>query len=200
MYSIIPYQTDVDIFDINGRYLRQALEHSASMLSEDGSNPEDDGGFLQVRYNQFDVAISSLYHWTFQISKEMKITIDLRKPIGSRITTFMVQCQTCPDQSFEDIQEDAVYSVTCPSFISNGGDGHTILASQKMNYRNGALDTDVFQAYLKTRIPVNQDIENRITIVTESTNHATGNSNALKNTLNILLHLQSIHFLVDFIF
>ena len=58
MYSIIPYQTDVDIFDIKGRYLRQALEHSASMLSEDGSNPEDDGGFLQVRYNQFDVAIS----------------------------------------------------------------------------------------------------------------------------------------------
>ena len=58
MYSIIPYQTDVDIFDIQGRYLKQALEHSASMLSEDGSNPEDDGGFLQVKYNQFDVAIS----------------------------------------------------------------------------------------------------------------------------------------------
>ena len=59
MYSIIPYQSDVDIFDIQGRYLRQAFEHSASMLSEDGSNPEDDGGFLQVRYNQFDLAISS---------------------------------------------------------------------------------------------------------------------------------------------
>ena len=128
----------------------------------------------------------------------MKITIDLRKPIGSRITEFKVLCQTCPDQSFEDIQEDAVYSVTCPSFISNGGDGHTILASQKMNYRNGALDTDVFQAYLKTKIPVNQDIENRITIVTESTNHATGNSNDLKNTLKIVL--LSIHFLVNFFF
>ena len=128
----------------------------------------------------------------------MKITIDLRKPIGSRITKFMVQCQTCPDQRFEDIQEDTVYSVTCPSFISNGGDGHTILASQKMNYRNGALDTDVFQAYLKTRIPVNQDIENRITIVTESTNHGTGSSNDLKNTLKIVI--LSIHFLVNFFF
>ena len=128
----------------------------------------------------------------------MKITIDLRKPIGSRITKFKVICQTCPDQSFEDIQEDAVYSVTCPSFILNGGDGHTILASQKSNHRNGALDTDVFQAYLKTSNPVNQDIENRITIVTESTNHATGNSNDLKNTLKIVL--LSIHFLVNFFF
>ena len=128
----------------------------------------------------------------------MKITIDLQKPIGSRITEFKVLCQTCQDQSFEDIQEDAVYSVTCPSFILNGGDGHTILASQKSNHRNGALDTDVFQAYLKTKIPVNQDIENRITIVTESTNHGTGSSNDLKNTLKIVI--LSIHFLVNFFF
>ena len=111
----------------------------------------------------------------------------MRKPIGSRITEFKVLCQTCQDQTYEDLQEDTIYSVACPSFLSNGGDGHTILASQKTNYRNGELDTDVFQKYLKTRSPVNQTIENRIKIVNASTNLPSGGTSALKESVTLVL-------------
>ena len=87
--------------------------------------------------------------------------------------------------------------MTCPSFLSNGGDGHTILARQKVDYRNGELDTDVFQKYLKTRSPIDQDIDHRIKIVKASSKHAIEDSSALKDSVPMIV--QAIFILFNFI-
>ena len=101
------------------------------------------------------------------MSKDIKITIDPRKPINERIVEFKVRCQSCDgDNDFVDLKDESVYNVTCPSFLSNGGDGHHILANKKIKTWNGKLDTDVFQEYVKFRDPVIQNLEGRITVIT----------------------------------
>ena len=46
MFTVLPFQNDINIFEIKGRHLKETLELSASRLSPDGKNSE--GGFIQV--------------------------------------------------------------------------------------------------------------------------------------------------------
>ena len=48
MFTVLPFQNDINIFEIKGRHLKETLELSASRLSSDGKN--SDGGFIQVCY------------------------------------------------------------------------------------------------------------------------------------------------------
>ena len=46
MFTVLPFQNDINIFEIKGRHLKETLELSAARLSPDGKNSE--GGFIQV--------------------------------------------------------------------------------------------------------------------------------------------------------
>lgn len=48
LYEVQPFRNTIDTIQLQGRYLRQALEHSAASYNEN----YPDGGFLQVSGTQ----------------------------------------------------------------------------------------------------------------------------------------------------
>ena len=57
------------------------------------------------------------------------------------------------------------YKVATFSYLSNGGDGLTILKEKATSRLQGPLDTDVFVSYIKRITPITLGVENRYTVL-----------------------------------
>lgn len=66
---------------------------------------------------------------------------DRRRPAGERVLAMMLNGKA--------IDPSASYGVTVNNFLASGGDGYTVLASGT-NARDGGLDLDALEAWLKT--------------------------------------------------
>jgi len=141
--TVLPFGSSYDSFVIKMRVLKQALQYSASRLSQDGSTGA--GAFLQVG--------------------GMKYTIDLSKPINDRVVKVEVQH---PDEPglFVPLADETPILVISNNYIASGKDGYTMFEGDRMKqYTVGPLDVDVFEAYLKKKSPVTQQLDGRIKII-----------------------------------
>ena len=75
------------------------------------------------------------------------------------------RCQACPIPKFDDIIPDEWYKVVVPSFLTNGGDNHTIIKEKKRNCKTGPIDLDVLLAFIKMKSPITYGTEGRITLI-----------------------------------
>jgi len=174
LLGLLPFSNTVDIVMLKGRDLRDTLEFSASSLGTDKR-----GRFLQV--------------------SGIRMTIDMRKPKGNRITDLKVRC--APDCKnaidinsilYEEIVPNKEYPVVGTKFLFGGNDGYKDLQKSYRDKIEGPLDIEAFQKYLKTQLPVTQDVEGRINIIG---NNIQGNNNSNKGNR---LKSWSLMFLVIF--
>lgn len=101
----LPFSDFIAMIEITGADLRAALEHSVSEIQDIR------GQFLQVA--------------------NLKMTVDLSRPIGSRITALTAMGK--------DLEPDRIYKAAMPFFIASGGDGYDMFANAPTLYQDQTL-------------------------------------------------------------
>ncbi|XP_069168282.1 snake venom 5'-nucleotidase-like [Procambarus clarkii] len=142
--TVAPFQNTIDIVELKGKHVMEMFEHSVSQYDPQAlTHP---GGFLQV--------------------SGFVVVYDVNLPPGSRVVRLQARCQECRVPEFQDVKDDAIYSVAMPSFLAKGGDGFSVIKNNKINHHlTGLLDTDIFLEYIKQMSPLYQGLENRILFV-----------------------------------
>jgi len=144
--TVMPFESTFDTLSLSGECLREVFERSVSNFETDGSNEE--GWFLQV--------------------SGFRVTYDITKEVGSRVTEVKTICVECDEDIYEDLEDNKLYPIVVSNYIANGGDGYASISEKKKHYTIGELDTDVFQDYLESHSPVNPQIEDRIRFISST--------------------------------
>ena len=63
----------------------------------------------------------------------VRVEYEMSKPVGQRVRTIMVRCTECEVPRFERLAEHRSYTVALPSFMTEGGDGYTMIADDKLD-------------------------------------------------------------------
>ncbi|EDV20502.1 5'-nucleotidase [Trichoplax sp. H2] len=151
--TVLPFRNTVDVIELQGIFLRQALE-----LSVRDYNPVDaHGRFLQM--------------------SGVRVVYDLSKPPLSRVTKAEVRCTNCTVPVFVPLDDKKFYKMVISSFMANGGDGYTMFRDNRTSLvLTGFLDSDVLVTYFNKLSPISIGIEGRIRFMNE-----TGTSNPPTN-------------------
>ncbi|CAH0563373.1 unnamed protein product [Brassicogethes aeneus] len=137
----LPFDNRIITLEIMGDDLLQVLEQGARF---DGISSR--GEFLQV--------------------SGLKYTVDWSKPPMHRISNVKARCGNCWIPRYLDLDPKETYNVVSISFLTEGGDGHTILKTKSFNQKTEDLnDVDIVQWYLEKYSPVYPEVQGRITIV-----------------------------------
>ncbi|XP_053617361.1 apyrase-like [Plodia interpunctella] len=136
MFELLPYNDRIQTFEIEGKYIREALERSVRSA---------------WAYHPFKGPL------VLQVSG-LRVNYDLSKPEGERITSVVVGSSASP------LGDDTLYQVTIPAFLSDGGDGFTMFKEGRRNVQVIGRDQNAFQDYLKKYSPLNPSLDGRIII------------------------------------
>ncbi|KAJ8023886.1 5'-nucleotidase [Holothuria leucospilota] len=136
--SVLPFQGTFDLFDLEGRYLLQALENSVSFYNASSRT----GRFLQF--------------------SGLIVTYNVNRPVGDRVVSVEVRCAECAVPDYEPLVLNKTYRIVAASFIVEGGDGYTAISENLQNHQTGNLDTGAVADYIQKYSPIIQGIERRI--------------------------------------
>jgi 5'-nucleotidase / UDP-sugar diphosphatase len=128
--TVFPFGNYIVTKKVTGEALLQALEHGVSTC------PEPLGAFLQI--------------------SGITCTVDVTRPVGSRITNIKVNGKAL------NLQTE--YLLATNDFVVAGGDGYSMLADFPVVNEYGAME-DILIDYLKTAGDIEIQKDNRITIV-----------------------------------
>lgn len=134
--ALLPFENTLDVLELRGETLYEVFEHSVSR------------SYVE---NEF-IGIHML-----QVSG-FKVTFNTTQPVGERVHSVKIKIT---DAEYENVQLNKLYPVVVPSFLSDGGDGFTMMIkSKRKNHSNGLklLDIDVIEAYIKHKSPITDDI------------------------------------------
>ncbi|XP_049301119.1 apyrase-like [Anopheles funestus] len=137
LVTAVPFEDTVDSFDLQGRVLLEALEHSAS------------------RYGTSDM---------MQMSG-MKVTYDLRRPVGNRVVSVSLRCRFCQVPQYEPLDPERVYRVATGAYIRKGGSGYTMIPQWATNLLIGPVDIAVLERYVQKMTPIISGTDGRITVI-----------------------------------
>ena len=133
--NVLPFGNLVSTLSLSGQDLQAALENGVSRI-EGG-----EGRFPQV--------------------SGLRYKMDITQPAGSRIVSVEVLDAT---GQYQALDPQKVYTVATNDFVSEGGDGYSILPKNGTNiYNYGRPLDEVLSDYLKAHNPVTLDVEGRIT-------------------------------------
>lgn len=121
--QLYPYDNQLAVVRINGKQLREFLEHSAKQyrtLNADGSAPA--GGITDT----------SVPGYNYEILTGADYVIDLRKPVGERITSLSFRGNPVKDSD--------TFTMAVNNYHQNGAGGYTMLANLPQVYTK---DTDI---------------------------------------------------------
>ncbi|XP_072041088.1 snake venom 5'-nucleotidase-like [Amphiura filiformis] len=141
--EVLPFSNTFDTVELEGRYVREILEHAASAVDRIS------GRFLQV--------------------SGIRVTYDLcREPYDGRVVDVQVRRHIDYFNSYyEPLDDDKIYKVIVPSFVGSGGDGYYWVPDQGQNYETGDLGENVVAEFIEVFSPVARYVEGRITFNTE---------------------------------
>ncbi|XP_060065444.1 snake venom 5'-nucleotidase-like [Ylistrum balloti] len=138
LLTLMPFGNSIDIIDIKGKYLRQALEHSV-----ENYDPIDKPGAL--------LQMSGLF-----------VNYDLSKPKGHRVVSVDARCRKCMVPAYSPLEDTEVYRIATLNFVIKGGDGYSVLRDHHDKwYQYNILDIEVISQYLKKYNPVTIGLERR---------------------------------------
>lgn len=141
LIGVMPFDNRIVTLELTGADLLKTLEIGARSNGETSM-----GEFLQV--------------------SGLKYTVDRRQPPMSRIVHAEARCSDCLIPRYKTVDPKQNYTVVTFSFLSEGGDGHTILKEKGFNKRIEDLnDVDMVHWYLKKYSPVYPEVQGRITII-----------------------------------
>ncbi|MEO7359734.1 MAG: 5'-nucleotidase C-terminal domain-containing protein, partial [Gemmatimonadaceae bacterium] len=118
--QLYPYDNQLVAVRISGAQLRAFLEHSAKQyrtLNADGSAPA--GGVVD----------NNVAGYNYEILSGADYVIDLRKPVGSRVTTLAFRGGA--------VRDDDSFTLALNSYHQNGAGGYAMLADLPRTYEKG---------------------------------------------------------------
>lgn len=65
----------------------------------------------------------------------MKVVIDTRRPIGSRIVSVEVLCRKCEIPEYHPLDPNEIYRVIVGSYMASGGDSFDVFPEYGFNHR-----------------------------------------------------------------
>ncbi|XP_072041089.1 snake venom 5'-nucleotidase-like [Amphiura filiformis] len=139
--EVLPFSNTFDTVELEGRYVREILEHAASAVDRLS------GRFLQV--------------------SGIRVTYDLcREPYDGRVVDVQVRRHIdFLNSYYEPLDHDKIYKVIVPSFLGSGGDGYSI--PTQGNYETGDLGENVVAEFIEVFSPVARYVEGRIEFNTD---------------------------------
>uniref|UniRef100_A0A1B6M5F3 5'-nucleotidase n=1 Tax=Graphocephala atropunctata TaxID=36148 RepID=A0A1B6M5F3_9HEMI len=141
LLTTLPFQNSVERLTMTGTLLQQVLEHSVSRYSKE----ERVGGFLQY--------------------SGIQVEYDLTKPPMSRVVSAKVRCGHCKVPHYIPLEGIKEYEVLTTTFLSDGGDGYTMLKNVMARNTLSFSDVDAVEIYLKRVSPVYPEVSGRIRFV-----------------------------------
>ena len=96
-----------------------------------------------------------------------KVVYDVMKPVGQRVVSVRVVCDSCRT-GYAELEDSQQYNVVTSNYMVGGGDNYTMITNNLIKHLPiGALDTDVMRAELKQHSPITADLQGRIVILAE---------------------------------
>lgn len=143
--EMTPFDSKIEIFNLKGKDLLDALERSVSKL------PFSSSAFLQVSGLTF---IADLSRDPQVLSSDYKKIIKK----GSRVKSVMV--------NGIPLDEDKTYKIAAIDFLVNGGDAHLTLKNKAFNVVNTDISlTNTIKKYLIDKKVIAPKVEDRIKII-----------------------------------
>ncbi|XP_072934335.1 apyrase-like isoform X2 [Epargyreus clarus] len=136
IFELLPFFDRVQTFELQGKYVLEALEHSVTSAWAYG--PFKGPYLLQV--------------------SGLKVTYDLTQPEGHRVTSVHVGKNDTP------LDPEKSYQVIAPAFLADGGDGFTMFKNGKRNTQVIGRDQIMLEEYIKKHSPLNVTTDGRIVI------------------------------------
>lgn len=140
--ALMPWDNSLDIMQLQGDVLMDIYEHSVS--------------------RSFDDSIFIGNHM-LQVSG-FRVTFNITKPVGQRVQSLHIQINQFGD--FESVHMSKLYTVIIPTFIASGGDGFTMIKSNRKNNRVGLLDIDIMEKFIERSSPISFVADGRIVVLT----------------------------------
>ena len=142
IYKAMPWGNTIDTVTIDGRTLKEVLEHAVEKY--DLNNMDPGGRFLQV--------------------SGLIVKYDVRRPPGQRLVSAHVGNPV--SQTRKPIVDTEHYEIAVPSFLALGGDRFKMIPDHKIAYKNtGFLDNDLLEAYLRKNNPLQLPAAGRIVVI-----------------------------------
>lgn len=135
--SFMPFENTLDFLQLTGEVLIDVFEHSVSRTWDSG----DFNHMLQV--------------------SGFQLTFNRTKPVGQRLQTIQIMASG----GFENINPHKLYSVIVPSFLAGGGDGFTMIKTNRKHHRVGLLDIDIIERYIERSSPIAVTVDGRIVVL-----------------------------------
>ncbi|CAK1541699.1 unnamed protein product [Leptosia nina] len=136
--EMFPYFDYLKSFELQGKYIMEALERSASdlMSSRTFTGP-----------------------WLLQVSG-LQVTYNISRPEGHRVKSVFLTNKLIKIP----LNSQRTYQVVAPIYIANGGDGYTMLGDNKRNTQDLGFDQLGLREYIKRYKKFHPRLENRINI------------------------------------
>lgn len=146
--AALPFDNTLDVLELRGDVLHEIFEHSVSRSYVDDE-------FIGIHM--------------LQISG-FKVTFNTTHSVGERVQSLAIKInEKC---EYENVSRKKLYHVIVPSFLSNGGDGFTMMikSKRKNQQKRLMLDIDAIESYIALKSPITEtmveDDEKRIVMLT----------------------------------
>jgi 5'-nucleotidase len=125
LVTTTPFENTVDSMELEGKYIRQALEFSARF---------DSPSILQVA--------------------GLRVVFDMKKPAYSKIVTLEALCRVCDIPRYEPLQDNTWYRIVVNNFLLVNGDNFAMIRDNKRNHKIRAVDIDTLTNYVEKNSPI----------------------------------------------
>lgn len=135
--AALPFENTLDVLEMRGDVFHEIFEHSVSR------------SFVE---NEF-IGIHMLQIAGF------KVTFNTTHSVGERVQSLEIKINE--KSEYEKVsRNNKLYHVIVPSFLSNGGDGFTMLIkSKRKNQQKGLmLDIDAIESYIALKSPITEEM------------------------------------------
>lgn len=150
IYGMFPFENKVTNFEIQGRYLVDALNNGVSRAGEQKGGRFPAVGNIRFSFDLskkttlVNPAYTDYPNWDFRVTKV------LMKKNGT--------------EEYEPIQLDKDYRMCSIDYISQGGDGYLLNKYARNMYLNGPQLDEVYQKYVEKNSPLSPAPDGRVTI------------------------------------
>ena len=134
----LPYPDTLNIVQLRGATIRKMLEHSLDDSLK--------GIFLQI--------------------SGMRVRYNMSRPLGERVESVRILCQTCVSPRFEPLNDSAPYHMAMFTYLAVGNDGFTMVKQEMLSaQQRHDVSLDIVITYVRRFSPLHPYLDGRIEIV-----------------------------------
>lgn len=139
--NLFPFSDTLDIVSVKGATLFELFEHGMSRSWKE---------------NEFIGA------YMLQVSG-FQLTFNISKTVGERLQTLLIRSNGYGE--YEQINIHKVYTLIIPSYLAQGGDGFTMILTNKLSHHTGILDVEIIRNYIEKYPTINVKLDKRIVVL-----------------------------------